>query len=205
LTVKLAEAAARLRQWPVKPLFQAERCAAALASFDFAAPRPLDDCIDFAIAELEGGIVHKTHPRYFGLFNPAPTFPSECADRIVGAFNPQPASATTSPAAGGWQGYGEHIDRATDHAQMLREEMISRGWSIVYASRLAVVCLEPPAGSAAVATIAERVVRSGCAWVSCARFEGRSVLRACITHGETSSNDVAALASVLHEHRLPLA
>ena len=83
--------------------------------------------------------------------------------------------------------------------------MISRGWSIVNASRLAVVCLEPPAGSAQVETIAERVVRSGCAWVSCARFEGRSVLRACITHGETSSNDVAALASVLHEHRLPLA
>ena len=40
-----------------------------------------------------------THPRYFGLFNPAPTFPAQCADRIAAAFNPQLATATTSPAA----------------------------------------------------------------------------------------------------------
>ena len=40
-----------------------------------------------------------THPRYFGLFNPAPTFPAQCADRIAGAFNPQLATWTTSPAA----------------------------------------------------------------------------------------------------------
>jgi glutamate/tyrosine decarboxylase-like PLP-dependent enzyme len=33
------------------------------------------------------------------LFNPAPTFPAECADRIVGTLNPQLASWKTSPAA----------------------------------------------------------------------------------------------------------
>jgi hypothetical protein len=32
-----------------------------------------------------------------GLFNPAPTFPAECAERIVAAFNPQLATATISP------------------------------------------------------------------------------------------------------------
>jgi glutamate/tyrosine decarboxylase-like PLP-dependent enzyme len=48
---------------------------------------------------MEHGIVHMTHPRYFGLFNPAPSFPAECADRIVGAFNPQLATWTTAPAA----------------------------------------------------------------------------------------------------------
>src|SRR5262249_7348921 len=47
----------------------------------------------------ERGVVHLTHPRYFGLFNPAPTFPAECADRIAAAFNPQLATATTSPVA----------------------------------------------------------------------------------------------------------
>jgi len=39
-----------------------------------------------------------THPSYFGLFNPAPTFPSECADRIVAAFNPQLAVSSHAPA-----------------------------------------------------------------------------------------------------------
>ena len=65
----------------------------------FAPPRPLDELLSWSIAQLEHGIVHMTHPRYFGLFNPAPTFPAECADRIVGAFNPQLATWTTAPAA----------------------------------------------------------------------------------------------------------
>ena len=38
------------------------------------------------------------HPRYFGLFNPAANFPSQCADRIAGSFNPQLASSGSSPA-----------------------------------------------------------------------------------------------------------
>lgn len=447
LTDQLAEAAQRLRAGPVKPLFNAERCAAELAAFDFSQPRPLDDCLAFAIRELEGGIVHKTHPRYFGLFNPAPAFPSECADRIVGAFNPQLAAATTSPAAvaieahviaavgrraglgdavyghftsggseanftalicaltrkeprfaadgarafagapvfyvsadchlawvkiaheagigrkgvrlvptdglgqmnsgvlrrliaedaetghvpvlvvatagttnagmidpltdcaeiasanalwyhvdaawgggaiasdrvrpalagieladsltidahkwlattmgcgmfltrhgatlpeafqvnnsfmpsqlpsrdpymttmqwsrrflglrlflslaaAGWSGFGAHIERAVDNAALLRDQMLRRGWAVANASQLAVICLEPPPGSADAASIAERVVRSGRAWVSAGRFEGRSVLRACVTHGETSPEDVAALAEALEEFRTP--
>jgi aromatic-L-amino-acid/L-tryptophan decarboxylase len=40
-----------------------------------------------------------THPRYFALFNPAPTFPAPCADRIAAVFNPQLATSTRSPAA----------------------------------------------------------------------------------------------------------
>ena len=42
-------------------------------------------------------MVHMTHPRYFGLFNPAPNFPAQWADRIAGAFNPQLASTGSSP------------------------------------------------------------------------------------------------------------
>ena len=38
-----------------------------------------------------------TNPRYFGLFNPGPNFPSQCADRIASAFNPQLASSASSP------------------------------------------------------------------------------------------------------------
>ena len=55
--------------------------------------------LDWVIAQLETGVVHMNHPRYLGLFNPAPSFPSQCADRIAAIFNPQLASATTSPAA----------------------------------------------------------------------------------------------------------
>jgi glutamate/tyrosine decarboxylase-like PLP-dependent enzyme len=70
-----------------------------LAGFDFEVPRPLRGLLDWTIPVLEQGIVHLTHPRYFGLFNPSPSFPAQCADRIVGSFNPQLASSATSPAA----------------------------------------------------------------------------------------------------------
>jgi glutamate/tyrosine decarboxylase-like PLP-dependent enzyme len=46
---------------------------------------------------MERGVVHVTHPRYFGLFNPSPTFPAQCADRITASFNPQLATSATSP------------------------------------------------------------------------------------------------------------
>ncbi|HEY8288174.1 MAG TPA: pyridoxal-dependent decarboxylase, partial [Acetobacteraceae bacterium] len=71
----------------------------ALAAFDFQTPRPLAELLPWTIARMEHGVVHITHPRYFGLFNPAPTFPAQCADRIAASFNPQLATSTTSPVA----------------------------------------------------------------------------------------------------------
>ena len=55
--------------------------------------------LDWTVARLETGLVHLNHPRYLGLFNPAPSFPAQCADRITAVFNPQLASTATSPAA----------------------------------------------------------------------------------------------------------
>src|SRR5258706_4251892 len=37
------------------------------------------------------------NPRYFGLFNPGPNFPAQCADRVASLFNPQLASSASSP------------------------------------------------------------------------------------------------------------
>ncbi len=95
----LRNAMRRVSTGPVGPTFDLGQLRADLEGFDFAGPRPLDELLTWTIAQLETGIVHLTHPRYFGLFNPAPSFPAECAERIVGAFNPQLATAKTSPAA----------------------------------------------------------------------------------------------------------
>jgi glutamate/tyrosine decarboxylase-like PLP-dependent enzyme len=99
LTRELPRANARIAQGSVVPTFDIAAFKGELAGFDFRTPRPLDELLSWSIAQLEHGIVHMTHPRYFGLFNPAPTFPAECADRIAGAFNPQLATWTTAPAA----------------------------------------------------------------------------------------------------------
>lgn len=97
LTRALQEARTRILRGRVTPAFDIESFRRVLKDFDFQTPQPLADLLPWVIGQLETGIVHLTHPRYFGLFNPHPTFASECADRIVAAFNPQLATSTTSP------------------------------------------------------------------------------------------------------------
>jgi len=99
LTHQLAEAHARVSAGSVTPMVDLNRFQAELAAFDFKAGQPLDASLAWVMVQLENGIVHLTNPRYFGLFNPAPTFPAQCADRIAAVFNPQLATATTSPVA----------------------------------------------------------------------------------------------------------
>jgi aromatic-L-amino-acid/L-tryptophan decarboxylase len=98
LTRALAAAAERVLRGPVMPDIDMAELRRELAAWDFAQPRPLEELLDWVIGRLEHGTVHMTHPRYFGLFNPAPNFPAQCADRIAGSFNPQLASSGSSPA-----------------------------------------------------------------------------------------------------------
>jgi glutamate/tyrosine decarboxylase-like PLP-dependent enzyme len=99
LTHELLEARERVAAGRVTPARDLAEFKQELAQFDFSSPKELTDVLTWTIKELERGLVHVTHPRYFGLFNPSPTFPAQCADRIAGAFNPQLASSKTSPAA----------------------------------------------------------------------------------------------------------
>jgi glutamate/tyrosine decarboxylase-like PLP-dependent enzyme len=443
LTQALIEAGDRVAQGSVTPDFDPALFKRALARFDFAAPLPLDALLGWTVAQLEHGVTHMTHPRYFGLFNPAPTFPAECADRIVAAFNPQLATATTSPAAvdieahviaavarraglpqeteghfttggaeanftalicaltaangdfaergaraftgqpalyisreshlawfkiahqagigraavrlvetdgtgrldpaaleaaiaadhaagvvpvmivatagttnagmidpltacaeiarregvwfhvdaawggaliasdrhrgalagieaadsltidahkwfavtmgcgmfftrrpgvlsaafhvatgympshnagrdpylnsvqwsrrflglrlflslaaAGWTGYARHVEHAIELAAQLEDRLLARGWRIVNASPVGVLCIEPPSGSPEVQAIVSNVLASGRAWISAAAFEGRQVIRACVTHGKTSAADVDILVVALEE------
>jgi glutamate/tyrosine decarboxylase-like PLP-dependent enzyme len=59
----------------------------------------LELLIDWVIDALDTGGVQMTHPGYLGLFNPAPTFAAECADRIASMFNPQICVYSHAPAA----------------------------------------------------------------------------------------------------------
>jgi glutamate/tyrosine decarboxylase-like PLP-dependent enzyme len=442
LTRELARADERVVAGPVVPTLDLTAFRVELDGFDFAAPRPLDDLLAWAVAQMEHGVTHVTHPRYLGLFNPAPAFPAQCADRIAAAFNPQLAAATTSPvaveieahtiravarraglpaasvaghftsggseanftallcaltgahptfategarafagppvfyasrechlawvkiahqagigrsavrlvttdgtgrmdpdalaelvradrargcvpvmvvatagttgagmidpiaacaaiarrgdlwfhvdaawggaliaserlrgllagieladsltidahkwfaatmgcgmflttrpaalpavfdvsadfmpsrapgldpylasaqwsrrflglrlflslAAAGWAGYGQHVERAIELAELLKKLAAARGWRTVNASPLAVACLEPPAGAGRPREIVARVLASGRAWVSAASFEGRDVVRACVTHGGTTPRDVEAVVDAL--------
>jgi glutamate/tyrosine decarboxylase-like PLP-dependent enzyme len=104
-----------------------------------------------------------------------------------------------SLAAAGWEGYARHVEHAIELAALLGDKLALRGWRVVNDSPVAVLCLEPPPGAAAIREIVGRVLASGRAWVSTAVFEGREVVRACITHGETGPDDIDALVEILEE------
>lgn len=445
LTARLLAAAERVAAGSVTPTIDMDAFRHRLAEFDFAVPQPLDDLIGWTIEQLEHGVVHLNHPSYFGLFNPAPSFPAECADRIAAAFNPQLATSSTSPvpvaierhvidavaaraglgpnraghfttggaeanytallcaltradpgfaatgarafagppvfyvsreshlawfkiahqagigrdavrlvatdgtgrldpqllaaaiaddraaghvpvmiaatagttnagmidplpacaalaadhalwfhvdaawggaliasdrlrgalsgigqadsitidahkwfattmgcgmfltrhpetlsaafrvatgympsniggvdpyvtsvqwsrrflglrlflslAAAGWEGYARHVERAVGLAALLADGLKQRGWSVANRPTTAVVCLDRPTGSAGAADIVKRVLATGAAWISSADFEGRPVIRACITHGETTADDVTGLIDSLESAR----
>jgi glutamate/tyrosine decarboxylase-like PLP-dependent enzyme len=98
LSRALLAAAGRVASGSVMPTIDREQFRRELAQFDFATPRALEELLTWTIERMEHGVVHMNHPRYFGLFNPAANFPSQCADRIAGSFNPQLASSGSSPA-----------------------------------------------------------------------------------------------------------
>jgi glutamate/tyrosine decarboxylase-like PLP-dependent enzyme len=97
LTRRLLAAGARVLAGSVVPTVDMERFRSELAGFDFGAPQPIEGLLEWTCTQLEHGVVHMNHPRYFGLFNPAANFPAQLADRIAGAFNPQLASSGSSP------------------------------------------------------------------------------------------------------------
>ncbi|MGO9957459.1 MAG: pyridoxal phosphate-dependent decarboxylase family protein [Solirubrobacteraceae bacterium] len=84
---------------PVAPRAGYEELAERVGAFDFQSSVPLESLIDACGELLREGIVHTSHPRYFGLFNPTPTFAGVLADGLAAAFNPQLAVTSHAPAA----------------------------------------------------------------------------------------------------------
>jgi aromatic-L-amino-acid/L-tryptophan decarboxylase len=68
-------------------------------AFELEEPVPLGELLEAAAELLRDGIVHTSHPRYFGLFNPAPAFAGVLGDTLTAAFNPQLAATSHAPAA----------------------------------------------------------------------------------------------------------
>lgn len=103
-----------------------------------------------------------------------------------------------SLAAAGWQGYAVHVERAVGLIDLLKKALAEKGWTIANDSSLGVLCLDPPAGGPTASAIAKAVLASGNAWIAAAMFEGREVIRACVTHGESTEADIRALAQALN-------
>ena len=67
--------------------------------YDFAKPLESEGLFEDVSRWLREGTVHVTHPRYFGLFNPAVTVPSIVGDGLAALYNPQLAAWSHAPFA----------------------------------------------------------------------------------------------------------
>ena len=101
-------------------------------------------------------------------------------------------------AAVGWEGLGRHVERAIEVTDHIRARLVTAGWSVANDSPLAVLDVVPPTALGDVRALVRRVVASGRAWVAPTVFEGRDVIRICVTHGETSEADIGELVRVLN-------
>ena len=102
-----------------------------------------------------------------------------------------------SLASVGWRGHAAHVENSVRLIALLRDELTARGWKVANDLPVAVLCVDPPPGFPSPRVIAREVVASGLAWVSTTKFQGREVVRICVTNGRTTDNDVLALAGLL--------
>ena len=86
-------------QVAVAPELDVQKIRSLLNSINFSEPTQPLDALEFVNQGLWQHQVHTPHPRYFGLFNPAPTTMSIVADTLVATFNPQLAAWSHSPFA----------------------------------------------------------------------------------------------------------
>jgi glutamate/tyrosine decarboxylase-like PLP-dependent enzyme len=107
-----------------------------------------------------------------------------------------------SLAVVGRDGYAAMIGRSVDLAKRLQDILAASGWTVVNDPSLAVVCFVDEHSGVDPAVVAKRVVERGEAWISVARFEGRPVLRACITSHRTTEADLERLVEALNAARV---
>jgi glutamate/tyrosine decarboxylase-like PLP-dependent enzyme len=91
--------ATKLETCRVTPPLDPAQLRAMLSPFDFSAPVEALEALDFLVEGLWKFQTHTPHPRYYGLFNPAPTTMGIAGDTLVAAFNPQLAVWSHSPLA----------------------------------------------------------------------------------------------------------
>jgi len=91
--------AADVEKCPVMRDANPEAIRSLVTSLDFEQCIDPVEAVDFVTQALRQYQVHTPHPRYFGLFNPAPTPIGVVADALVAAFNPQLAAWGHSPFA----------------------------------------------------------------------------------------------------------
>jgi len=89
-------------------------------------------------------------------------------------------------ASAGWDGYAQHVEHGIDLISYFNDKMRAHGWDVINDTRMAVSCLCPPRDAPSPEELVHAIVSAGQEWISVAKFEGKSVVRVCITNGMTT-------------------
>jgi glutamate/tyrosine decarboxylase-like PLP-dependent enzyme len=81
----------------VRPDVEAETIREHLSNYDFKSSRDPDRLLDDVAEHMKLWSLHTPHPRYYGLFNPAPSDVGMAADLMVAGLNPQLGAWHHSP------------------------------------------------------------------------------------------------------------
>lgn len=95
--------------------------------------------------------------------------------------------------ATGAEAYGRMFDRQFELADYLRAELPRNGWRVRNHSVLPVVLFEDAQGGRSSRELASALEADGQTWLGCVDFEGRTLLRACVTSFLSSREDVDLL------------
>ena len=99
--------------------------------------------------------------------------------------------------AAGWDGYGEHVERSIDLTDRLTNRLKGGGWVHANSSVMGGSCMVPPEGHDDVQRYVDAIHEDGRYWISKAVYEGKPVLRACVTNGRTDERLIDELAELL--------
>jgi glutamate/tyrosine decarboxylase-like PLP-dependent enzyme len=96
----LADFSEMMRRRPVSPTLTPDELRAHIEKrYEFVGEMPLGEVFTDVRTLLREGLIHITHPRYFGLFNPSVREAAVAADALVALYNPQLAAWSHAPAA----------------------------------------------------------------------------------------------------------
>jgi aromatic-L-amino-acid/L-tryptophan decarboxylase len=107
-----------------------------------------------------------------------------------------------SLASVGWKGHALAIEGQITIAELLRRRLNDERWRVLNDSPLGVICFILDTQSGDIDGIVAGVQNEQTCWISAAEFEGRRVIRACITSFRTRRDDVEALIAALERARI---
>jgi glutamate/tyrosine decarboxylase-like PLP-dependent enzyme len=136
--------------------------------------------------EVHTGYIPDPEPRTVDLYQHSPQWSRRCIGLKV----------FLTLAELGATGVARLVEHQAAMADLLRAELTAAGWTIENDSPLPIVCFSHPSliRGDRVARLVAAIVARGDVWLSeVRRPDGRHTLRACITHADTTADDVGAL------------